>query len=254
VLLVDGRSVWRMLRRKIPEVNENADGPRLAYDELDWEAIQSHPKLAQYRSWKQPAGTDPTGLGILLGSIAERFRQEVALRRGEPLPLEVVQVDVEDKGLDDLSSWVAPEDEDEVEQVQLAREKRRQSARARARRLFLNFVRRFVSGITDSEFVRLVGSSVILPSYVVFNHVTSACCRPVKPKPKPSTVWLMPLTRNDLWRDLQHPPVGVRHDQPKALAIPTVDRLLHHAHVIITEGESQRLVQAMTGKGVMPLN
>lgn len=40
---------------------------------------------------------------------------------------------------------------------------------------------------------------------------------------------------------------------PKALAIPTVDRLLHHAHVIITEGESQRLAQAMAGKGVVPI-
>jgi len=40
---------------------------------------------------------------------------------------------------------------------------------------------------------------------------------------------------------------------PKALAIPTVDRLLHHAHVIITEGDSQRLAQAMAGKGVVPI-
>lgn len=49
-------------------------------------------------------------------------------------------------------------------------------------------------------------------------------------------------------------PSGFDTIMPKALAIPTVDRLLHHAHVIITEGESQRLVQAMSGKGVMPLN
>jgi DNA replication protein DnaC len=41
---------------------------------------------------------------------------------------------------------------------------------------------------------------------------------------------------------------------PKTLAAATVDRLLHHAHVIITDGsESYRLAQATTGKGVMPL-
>lgn len=40
---------------------------------------------------------------------------------------------------------------------------------------------------------------------------------------------------------------------PKALAAPTVDRLLHHAHVVITEGDSQRLAEAMTGRGVMPI-
>jgi DNA replication protein DnaC len=41
---------------------------------------------------------------------------------------------------------------------------------------------------------------------------------------------------------------------PKTLAAATVDRLLHHAHVILTDGqESYRLAQATTGKGVVPL-
>ena len=40
---------------------------------------------------------------------------------------------------------------------------------------------------------------------------------------------------------------------PKSLANATVDRLLHHAHVVETSGESIRLTQALAGKGVMPL-
>jgi hypothetical protein len=40
---------------------------------------------------------------------------------------------------------------------------------------------------------------------------------------------------------------------PKTLATATVDRLLHHAHVCITSGESVRLAQATAGKGVTPL-
>ena len=41
---------------------------------------------------------------------------------------------------------------------------------------------------------------------------------------------------------------------PKTLATATVDRLLHHAHVLITDGtDSYRLAQATAGKGVMPL-
>jgi DNA replication protein DnaC len=40
---------------------------------------------------------------------------------------------------------------------------------------------------------------------------------------------------------------------PKTLATATVDRLLHHAHVCITAGESVRLAQATAGKGVRPL-
>jgi DNA replication protein DnaC len=33
----------------------------------------------------------------------------------------------------------------------------------------------------------------------------------------------------------------------------TVDRLLHHAHLITTEGDSHRLQQALAGKGVKTL-
>lgn len=40
---------------------------------------------------------------------------------------------------------------------------------------------------------------------------------------------------------------------PKTLATATVDRLLHHAHLCITSGESVRLAQATAGKGVRPL-
>lgn len=34
----------------------------------------------------------------------------------------------------------------------------------------------------------------------------------------------------------------------------TVDRLLHHAHVVVTQGDSHRLAEATTGRGVVPLD
>jgi DNA replication protein DnaC len=40
---------------------------------------------------------------------------------------------------------------------------------------------------------------------------------------------------------------------PKTLATATVDRLLHHAHVCQTSGDSVRLSQALAGHGVRPL-
>jgi len=40
---------------------------------------------------------------------------------------------------------------------------------------------------------------------------------------------------------------------PKTLATATVDRLLHHAHLCQTSGESIRLAQAVAGTGVRPL-
>ena len=48
-------------------------------------------------------------------------------------------------------------------------------------------------------------------------------------------------------------PSGFDTIMPKGLATATVDRLLHHAHVIVTEGSSQRLAEALAGKGVKPL-
>jgi len=40
---------------------------------------------------------------------------------------------------------------------------------------------------------------------------------------------------------------------PKTLATATVDRLLHHAHICQTTGDSVRLTQALAGQGVSPL-
>ncbi|MEH1017877.1 IS21-like element helper ATPase IstB [Micromonospora sp. CPCC 206060] len=48
-------------------------------------------------------------------------------------------------------------------------------------------------------------------------------------------------------------PSGFDTLMPKTLATATVDRLLHHAHLITTQGDSHRLQQALAGKGVHAL-
>ena len=48
-------------------------------------------------------------------------------------------------------------------------------------------------------------------------------------------------------------PSGFDELMPKTLATATVDRLLHHAHIVVTQGDSFRLAQATSGKGVTPL-
>jgi DNA replication protein DnaC len=40
---------------------------------------------------------------------------------------------------------------------------------------------------------------------------------------------------------------------PKGLATAAVDRLLHHAPAIVTDGQSHRLTEALDGRGVEPL-
>jgi hypothetical protein len=48
-------------------------------------------------------------------------------------------------------------------------------------------------------------------------------------------------------------PSGFDTIMPKTLATATVDRLLHHAHVVLTEDTWLRLSEATAGRGVMPL-
>lgn len=48
-------------------------------------------------------------------------------------------------------------------------------------------------------------------------------------------------------------PSGFDQLMDKTIASALVDRLMHHAHVILTEGESVRLADAVAGKGVVPL-
>jgi DNA replication protein DnaC len=48
-------------------------------------------------------------------------------------------------------------------------------------------------------------------------------------------------------------PSGFDTIMPKTLATATVDRLLHHAHLVLTKGDSHRLQQAVVGKGVKAL-
>lgn len=44
-------------------------------------------------------------------------------------------------------------------------------------------------------------------------------------------------------------PAGFDQLMPKTLATATVDRLLHHAHVVVTESDSFRLSEAAAGEG-----
>jgi DNA replication protein DnaC len=44
-------------------------------------------------------------------------------------------------------------------------------------------------------------------------------------------------------------PSGFDEIMPKTLATATVDRLLHHAHVVVTSVDSHRVSEAISGRG-----
>lgn len=49
-------------------------------------------------------------------------------------------------------------------------------------------------------------------------------------------------------------PSGFDELMPQTIAAATVNRLLHHAHLCQTSGESVRLMQAQNGKGTRPMS
>ena len=166
VLVVDGNSLWRLLRKTPERLPEDGDAEQLDYADIDWDSVLAHPKLAQYRSWSRST-SEQTGLGLLLSSIAGRFKQDVEARRGGgelPPSNEILDPDLP-------FGEVLPEDEEAADAEEEDRSRRRLGARARVKRQFHSFIRRFVSGLADKQFVEHVGSSVVIPSYVVFNHL-----------------------------------------------------------------------------------
>jgi DNA replication protein DnaC len=48
-------------------------------------------------------------------------------------------------------------------------------------------------------------------------------------------------------------PSGFDELMPRTIATALVDRLMHHAHLLLTTGDSVRLTDAAGGKGVKPL-
>ena len=71
--------------------------------------------------------------------------------------------------------------------------------------------------------------------------------------PKRSTASSKRAMNANPWRSPNLHPSGFDELMPKTLATAAVDRLLHHAHLCQTSGDSVRLAQALHGKGVKPL-
>ncbi len=169
VLVVDGRSLWRLAHPDRPssEGDPHSDGPNLSYDDLDWSRLGSLPQLRQYGSAAHRALLAPTELGLILQSLTNRFRVDAGVMTSSG---DVI----DDSG--DLGAEPESENEDELDDTSGSDDEeeaggRRMAPRQRVRRLWRNFVNRFIRCLADDEFIRSVGSPVIIPSYVVFNHL-----------------------------------------------------------------------------------
>lgn len=171
VLIVDGRSLWRLANPDDEADDDTAeesesDADPIRYEDIDWDLIRSTNAYKSYVVRSSGLVSSLNDLQILLDSLVGRFRAEA--RRS------VVTGD--DTGEDDLGSEQESEDPDEADDRADGEHDdegahRHQSASARARRMWRSFVKRYVNGLRDPQFIEAVGPAIVLPSYIAFNHL-----------------------------------------------------------------------------------
>ena len=173
-LVIDQQALWRLACRTAPASASADSGPRMRWEDLDFEQLRRHPKLAQYQSSFRQSADRPaaTDLQVILTAIGERFR---AFRQDG-------QQGAPDIDLDDLLETL-PGDRDDlpgdhtIEEAEAKaeddgdRQRRRLSIETRNRLAWQRFCDRFVRGIRDPEFIDLVGTSVVMANAVIFNHL-----------------------------------------------------------------------------------
>lgn len=165
VLIVDSRSIWRLSHSEDREVADEESTAQIKWEDLNWKLIEEHPTMRQYGELSK-GGFDTTELGIVLAAVSARFRTEVKNVRSN--------VTLTDPG-DDSNSEQEVEDEDSLGVVEFfdpdIEEESSSGGNDRIKRVWKNFIRRFMVGITDVEYVKVAGSSVIVSGYIVFNHL-----------------------------------------------------------------------------------
>jgi len=184
-LIIDRQSLWRLAGRSAPADNGDSDGPRLRWEDLDFDALRRHPKLAQYHSvmggrTDRPEATD---LQVVLAAITAHFHgigqqrpssdEPVASPSGSALDVDVDDLpgtlpsDRDDTPGDESPEEIEAEDQETVDE----RERRRLRIETRNRLAWQRFCDRFIRGIRDPEFIDLVGPNVAVTNAVIFNHL-----------------------------------------------------------------------------------
>lgn len=173
VLLVNAESVWRVAGKE-PAASDSADGsdvPSLRWDELDWENLRRHPRLAQYSGAQSSARSlEPTDLQVILMAITEHFRRGERSQQGD---IEDFMTDLND----DLASEVEPQTEEEREEQEAVWARRRLSTETRNRMALRKFSARCIEGLSDDEFLDRVGPAVAVTNFIIFNHLLGLLVR-----------------------------------------------------------------------------
>ena len=167
VLVIDQRSIWRLSNSEIELSDDKDQVVSLNYSQLDWSRIGELPQLRQYGNAGQRLLFGSSDLGLILHSLTNRMKLE-SHKDGE-IAVEGTDDDFEVRdGFGDEDSELSDEDIDVLDDDFSLRQG---PARRRVNTLWKNFLKRFFAGFSDPDFVELVGSTVVIPTYVLVNHL-----------------------------------------------------------------------------------
>jgi hypothetical protein len=185
-LVIDRHSLWRLARRTAPAdtAGVDSDGPRRAWEDLDFDALRRHPRLAQYQSLGRPTERlEATDLQIVLGAITDHFRgfgthDIPPAPVGPPAPEGGGDFDVD---LDDETATLPSDRDDtpvdetpeefEADEADEERERRRLKTETRNRLAWQRFAERFTKALRDQDFLDVVGPRVAIANAVILNHL-----------------------------------------------------------------------------------
>ncbi len=187
-LIVDRHSLWRLARSSPPpETGADSDGARRAWEDLDFDALRRHPRLAQYESLgRLNERLEATDLQVVLGAITDHFRgfgtnESPLLPVGPTAPQAegVFDVDLDEETAtlpgdrDDAPVDETPEEfeADDDDDASEERERRRLKTETRNRLAWQRFAERFTKALRDQDFLDVVGPRVAIANALILNHL-----------------------------------------------------------------------------------
>jgi hypothetical protein len=157
-LVIDPEGLWKLAGRE-PSTDTHEEELWLAYEDVDYEALRQHPKLSQYAAGFRSVGGQRSRLQMILASIAASFGPERSIVSA-PAVNTITALDESEA-----------DTEEELERRAEEREQRRAMLEAHLRRIFQNFIRRYLRGATSVQFEQRVGPEVIAQNYLVFSFI-----------------------------------------------------------------------------------
>ena len=167
VLVIDSQSLWKLSNPEIHLPKDEDHSAPLNYSQLDWSRIGELPQIRQYGSAGQRLLFGSSDLGLILQSLTNRMKLE-SRRDGE--------FSVDDSTDDSLGDAGFGEEDPELDGEKSGSQdedfyQKRTTSKRRVKILWKNFLKRFILGFSNPEFIDLVGSIVVIPTYVLVNHL-----------------------------------------------------------------------------------